>query len=409
MGEVKIINDPVFGFIKIPKGILYGIVEHPLFQRLNRINQLGLASVVYPGARHTRFQHSLGAFHLMSEAIQNLQQKGQFIFDSEAEAVQAAILMHDIGHGPFSHVLENTLIHGISHEEISLMMMEEINRSMNGQLNLAISIFKGDYPKNFLHQLISSQLDMDRLDYLRRDSFYTGVTEGNIGSARIIKMLNVIDDSLVVEQKGIYSLENYLTTRRLMYWQVYLHRTCVAYEKVLVNMLKRAKELIRKGQQVFASPALLYFLENDIDAKWFASHPEALQNYSELDDSDIWSAMKAWKHHQDKILSTLATDMLDRKIFKVEVLEEMPTEERLEELKRTIAQKMDIAYEDAHYMMSLNTIQKDMYNVDDDKIQILYKNGEIKDISEASELLNVQLLSKKIRKYYLCYQRFQNN
>ncbi len=409
MSEVKIINDPVFGFIKIPKGILYGIVEHPLFQRLNRINQLGLASVVYPGARHTRFQHSLGAFHLMSEAIQNLQQKGQFIFDSEAEAVQAAILMHDIGHGPFSHVLENTLIHGISHEEISLMMMEEINRSVNGQLNLAISIFKGEYPKNFLHQLISSQLDMDRLDYLRRDSFYTGVTEGNIGSARIIKMLNVIDDSLVVEQKGIYSLENYLTTRRLMYWQVYLHRTCVAYEKVLVNMLKRAKELIRKGQQVFASPALLYFLENDIDAEWFATHPEALQNYSELDDSDIWSAMKAWKHHQDKILSTLATDMLDRKIFKVEVLEEMPTEERLEELKRTIAQKMDIAYEDAHYMMSLNTIQKDMYNVDDDKIQILYKNGEIKDISEASELLNVQLLSKKIRKYYLCYQRFQNN
>lgn len=409
MSEVKIINDPVFGFIKIPKGILYGIVEHPLFQRLNRINQLGLASVVYPGARHTRFQHSLGAFHLMSEAIQNLQQKGQFIFDSEAEAVQAAILMHDIGHGPFSHVLENTLIHGISHEEISLMMMEEINRSVNGQLNLAISIFKGEYPKNFLHQLISSQLDMDRLDYLRRDSFYTGVTEGNIGSARIIKMLNVIDDSLVVEQKGIYSLENYLTTRRLMYWQVYLHRTCVAYEKVLVNMLKRAKELIRKGQQVFASPALLYFLENDIDAEWFATHPEALQNYSELDDSDIWSAMKAWKHHQDKILSTLATDMLDRKIFKVEVLEEMPTEDRLEELKRTIAQKMDIAYEDAHYMMSLNTIQKDMYNVDDDKIQILYKNGEIKDISEASELLNVQLLSKKIRKYYLCYQRFQNN
>ena len=407
MSEVKIINDPVFGFIKIPRGILYGIVEHPLFQRLNRINQLGLASVVYPGARHTRFQHSLGAFHLMSEAILNLQQKGNFIFDSEAEAVQAAILMHDIGHGPFSHVLENTLIHGISHEEISLMMMEEINHTMNGQLNLAISIFKGEYPKNFLHQLISSQLDMDRLDYLRRDSFYTGVTEGNIGSARIIKMLNVVDDSLVVEQKGIYSLENYLTTRRLMYWQVYLHRTCVAYEKVLVNMLTRAKDLIKSGQKVFASPALLYFLENDIDAEWFASHPEALRNYSELDDSDIWSAMKAWKHHDDKILATLASDMLDRKIFKVEVLEEMPTEERLEELKREIAEKMDIAYEDAHYMMSLNTIQKDMYNVDDDKIEILYKNGEIKDISEASELLNVQLLSKKIRKYYLCYQRFQ--
>ena len=228
MNEPKIINDPVFGFIKIPQGLLLDIVKHPLMQRLNRINQLGLASVVYPGARHTRFQHSLGAFHLMSEAILSLQQKGQFIFDSEAEAVQAAILMHDIGYGPFSHVLENTLISGISHEDISLLMMEQINQDLNGQLNLAISIFKDQYPKRFLHQLISSQLDMDRLDYLRRDSFFTGVTEGNIGSSRLIKMLNVVDDQLVVEQKGIYSLENYLTTRRLMYWQVYLHKTAVA-------------------------------------------------------------------------------------------------------------------------------------------------------------------------------------
>jgi len=407
MNDVKIINDPVFGFIKIPKGLLYNIVEHPLFQRLNRINQLGLASVVYPGARHTRFQHSLGAFHLMSEAILNLQQKGIFIFESEAEAVEAAILMHDIGHGPFSHVLENTLIHGISHEDISLLMMEEINRSLNGQLNLSISIFKGEYPKNFLHQLISSQLDMDRLDYLRRDSFYTGVTEGNIGSARIIKMLNVIDDSLVVEQKGIYSLENYLTTRRLMYWQVYLHRTCVAYEKVLVNILNRAKYLVRQGHDVFATPALHYFLENDVDAEWFNTHPEALKNYENLDDSDIWSAMKTWKYDSDKILSTLATDMLDRKIFKVEVHEEPIPQERLDELQQMIAEKMAIPLEDAHYMMSLNTIQKDMYNVDDDSIAILYKNGEIRDISEASELLNVQLLSKKIRKYYLCYQRFE--
>ena len=408
MNDVKIINDPVFGFIKIPKGLLYDIVEHPLFQRLNRINQLGLASVVYPGARHTRFQHSLGAFHLMSEAILSLQQKGIFIFESEAEAVEAAILMHDIGHGPFSHVLENTLIHGISHEEISLMMMEEINRSLNNQLNLAISIFKGDYPKNFLHQLISSQLDMDRLDYLRRDSFYTGVTEGNIGSARIIKMLNVIDDSLVVEQKGIYSLENYLTTRRLMYWQVYLHRTCVAYEKVLVNMLNRAKELVRRGHEVFASPALHYFLSNDVDADWFNTHPEALTNYEELDDSDIWSAMKAWKHDDDKILSTLATDMLDRHIFKVEVTEEPVDKTHIETVAKEISAQMEISQEDAmHYMMSLNTIQKDMYNVDDDSITILYKSGEVKDISEASELLNVQLLSKKIRKYYLCYQRLE--
>jgi len=405
--EAKIINDPVFGFIKIPRGLLYGIVEHPLFQRLNRINQLGLASVVYPGARHTRFQHSLGAFHLMSEAVLSLQQKGIFIFDAEAEAVQAAILMHDIGHAPFSHVLENTLIHGISHEDISLMMMEEINDHFNGQLNLAISIFKGDYPKNFLHQLISSQLDMDRLDYLRRDSFYTGVTEGNIGSARIIKMLNVVNDTLVVDQKGIYSLENYLTTRRLMYWQVYLHRTCVAYEKVLVNMLTRAKDLIKMGQDVFASPALHYFLSNDVDTEWFAKHPDTLTYYEELDDSDIWSAMKAWKHHDDKILSTLATDMLDRRIFKVEVYEEPITEERIEKLKIIIAQNMGIPLEDAHYMMSVNTISKDMYNVDDDSIGILYKNDEIRDISEASELLNVQLLSKKIRKYYLCYQRFE--
>ena len=406
MGDSKIINDPVFGFIKIPRGLLYNIVEHPLFQRLNRINQLGLASVVYPGARHTRFQHSLGAFYLMTEAVRSLQEKGNFIFDSEAEAVEAAILMHDIGHGPFSHVLENTLIHGISHEEISLMMMEKINSDFNGQLNLAISIFKGEYGKNFLHQLISSQLDMDRLDYLRRDSFYTGVTEGNIGSARIIKMLNVIDDSLVVEHKGIYSLENYLTTRRLMYWQVYLHRTCVAYEKVLINMLTRAKDLIKMGQDVFASPALYYFLSNNVDAAWFDTHPEALQNYGELDDSDIWSAMKAWKHHSDKILSTLATDMLDRKIFKVEVHEEPITEDRIAELKEKIAQKLDISIDDAHYLMSVNTISKDMYNVDDDSITILYKNGSVRDISEASELLNVQLLSKKIRKYYLCYQRF---
>ena len=407
MNNSKIINDPVFGFIKIPRGLLYDIVQHPLFQRLNRINQLGLASVVYPGARHTRFQHSLGAFHLMSEAVLSLQQKGNFIFDSEVEAVEAAILMHDIGHGPFSHVLENTLIHGISHEDISLLMMEQINRDLGHQLNLAISIFKGDYPKNFLHQLISSQLDMDRLDYLRRDSFYTGVTEGNIGSARIIKMLNVVNDALVVESKGIYSLENYLTTRRLMYWQVYLHKTAVAYEKVMVNMLNRAKHLTRMGSDVFAPPSLRYFLMNDVDAAWFSSHDEALQMYSDLDDNDIWSAMKVWRHSDDLILSTLATDMLDRHIFKVEVLEEPPTQERIDSLATEIAQHMGIDMNDAKkYLMSLNTIQKDMYNVDDDSIAILYKDGTIKDIAEASELLNVQLLSKKIRKYYLCYQRF---
>ena len=405
MNEHKIINDPVFGFIKIRRGLLYDIVQHPLFQRLNRIVQLGLASVVYPGARHTRFQHSLGALHLMSEAVKSLTEKGIYIFDMEEEAVQAAILMHDIGHGPFSHVLENTLISGISHEEISLMMMEQINRDLKGQLNLAISIFKDEYPNKIFHQLISSQLDMDRLDYLRRDSFYTGVTEGNIGSARIIKMLNVADDRLVVDAKGIYSVENYLTTRRLMYWQVYLHKTTVGYEKILVNALKRAKLLAREGREIFASPALGYFLNNDIDAAWFDSHEEALSNYAELDDSDIWSALKVWRHHDDKILATLATDLVDRRLFKVEVTEEPPTEEYLAAIRSRIVDTMGISNENASYMMSLTEIGKDMYNPEDDSIGILYKDGTVRDIAEASEILNVQLLSKKIRKYYLCYQR----
>ena len=408
MNEVKIINDPVFGFIRIPRGLLYDVVQHPLFQRLNRINQLGLASVVYPGARHTRFQHSLGAFHLMSEAILTLQQKGQFIFDSEAEAVQAAILMHDIGHGPFSHVLEHTLISGISHEDISLMMMEQMNHDLHGQLGLAIAIFKDEYPKRFLHQLISSQLDMDRLDYLRRDSFFTGVTEGNIGSARIIKMLNVVDDRLVVEQKGIYSLENYLTTRRLMYWQVYLHKTAVAYEKVLVNMLRRAKKLYRTENSPLTShfsPPLAYFLQNDVDAAWFSTHPEALQMYSELDDSDIWSAMKTWRHSDDKILATLATDMLDRRIFRVEVHEQPIAEEHIRDVQQQIAEKMDIPLEDAHYLMEVVTLSKDMYSPFEDSIDILYKDGTIRPITQASELLNVELLSRKVSKHYFCYQR----
>ena len=287
MDNCKIINDPVFGFIKIPKGLLMDIVNHPLMQRLTRINQLGLASVVYPSARHTRFQHSIGAYHLMSGAILSLQQKGCFIFDSEAEAAGAAILMHDIGHAPFSHVLEHTLISGISHEEISMMMMEVINRDLGGQLTLAIKLFKDDYPKHFLHQLISSQLDMDRLDYLRRDCFFTGVTEGNIGSDRIIKMLNVANDELVVEHKGLFSIENYLTSRRLMYWQVYLHKTAVASERILVSALLRAKHLCAMGQNVFASPALAYFLKNNVNAQWFATHNECLEMYSQLDDSDM--------------------------------------------------------------------------------------------------------------------------
>ena len=406
MNDAKIINDPVFGFIKIPRGLLLNIVQHPLMQRLTRIKQLGMANVVYPAAQHTRFQHSIGAFHLMSEAILSLQQKGHFIFDSEAEAVEAAILMHDIGHGPFSHVLEDTLITGISHEEISLLMMEQINHEMQGALNLALKIFKGDYPKQFLHELISSQLDMDRLDYLRRDSFFTGVTEGNIGSARIIKMLDIVDDKLVVNSKGIYSIENYLTTRRLMYWQVYLHKTTVAFEKMLVNTLRRAKMLARQGKELFASPALRYFLYNEVDARFFEQHhDEALHHYSLLDDSDIWSALKVWMTSDDKILSLLATNLINRHIFRVEISDEPIPEERIEEVLATMTSHYGISREDADFLMSVNTIQKDMYDVNDDRIAILYRDGTIRDISEASEILNVALLSKKIRKYYLCYQR----
>ena len=406
MNDAKIINDPVFGFIKIPRGLLLNIVQHPLMQRLTRIKQLGMANVGYPAAQHTRCQHSIGAFHLMSEAILSLQQKGHFIFDSEAEAVEAAILMHDIGHGPFSHVLENTLITGISHEEISLLMMEQINQEMQGALNLALKVFKGDYPKLFLHELISSQLDMDRLDYLRRDSFFTGVTEGNIGSARIIKMLDIVDDKLVVNSKGIYSIENYLTTRRLMYWQVYLHKTTVAFEKMLVKTLRRAKMLAHQGKELFASPALRYFLYNEVDARFFEQHhDEALHHYSLLDDSDIWSALKVWMTSDDKILSLLATNLINRHIFRVEISDEPIPEERIEEVLATMTSHYGISREDADFLMSVNTIQKDMYDVNDDRIAILYRDGTIRDISEASEILNVALLSKKIRKYYLCYQR----
>lgn len=406
MNDSKIINDPIFGFIKIPRGLLLNIVEHPLMQRLTRIKQLGLTSMVYPAAQHTRFQHSLGAFHLMSEAITSLTQKGIFIFDSEAEAVEAAILMHDIGHGPFSHVLEHTLISGIDHEQISLLMMEQINRDMKGELNLALKIFKNEYPKRFLHQLISSQLDMDRLDYLRRDSFFTGVTEGNIGSARIIKMLDVYGDSLVVNSKGLYSIENYLMSRRLMYWQVYLHKTTVAGEKVLVNALLRAKKLAREGRDVFATPCLRYFLYNDIDADAFKHDEKAQLYYSMLDDSDIWSSLKVWADGDDAVLSILASDIINRKIFKVEIHNEPIEPERIEEIKAKIARELGISTDDAQYLMSTGTVQKDMYDINDDQIAILFKDNTVKDISESSELLNIALLSKKIRKYYLCYQRF---
>ncbi|MBF1420777.1 HD domain-containing protein [Hoylesella nanceiensis] len=406
MSETKIINDPVFGFIKIPDGLLMDIVNHPTIQRLSRIKQLGLASMVYPGAQHTRFQHSLGAFHLMSEAILSLSQKGVFIFDSEAEAVQAAILLHDIGHGPFSHVLENTLIQGISHEEISLFLMKEMNKDLGGRLTLAINIFEDKYPKAFLHQLISSQLDMDRLDYLCRDSFFTGVAEGKIASDRIIKMLDVREDRLMVQAKGIYSIENYLTSRRLMYWQVYLHKTAVACEKILINILKRAKTLQLSGENLFASPALHYFISNNIDKEWINNKKEeTIFWYKQLDDSDIWSAIKVWRGHPDKVLSILSKDLINRETFKVKVYDEPIDSMQLEDIEKKIREKYQLSKEESHYFINYSTIRKDMYSMNDDQIDILYKDGSYKDITQASELFNVELLSKKICKYYLCHQR----
>lgn len=403
--ERKIVNDPVFGFINIPGGLLYNIISHPLLYRLTRIKQMGLSSVVYPGAQHTRFQHSLGAFHLMSEAIAQLRSKGNEITLEESDGVLAAILLHDIGHGPFSHVLEDTIVKGISHEEISLLFMEKMNKEMNGQLDLAISIFKDEYHKKFLHQLVSGQLDMDRLDYLRRDSFYTGVIEGNIGSARIIKMLDIKDDHLVVESKGIYSIENFLTARRLMYWQVYLHKTSVSYEQMLINSLLRAKELASKGIELFASPALRFFLYNNIDSKEFYRNSTCLENFGQLDDNDIWTALKVWSNHSDKVLSTLSRDLINRNIFKVEISSDPASEERMEILVDKISQSVQINKEEAVYLISTSSIEKNMYDPADDSIDIIYKDGTIKNIAEASDMLNISLLSKKVKKYYLCYKR----
>jgi HD superfamily phosphohydrolase len=404
---MKIINDPVFGFIRVPSGPLLDIVNHPAFFRLTRIKQLGLASVVYPGAQHTRFQHSLGAFHLMTRATESLKRKGQFIFDSEEEAVLAAILLHDVGHGPFSHVLENTLTEGISHEDISLMIMQRMNDEMGGLLTLAIKLFQGDYPKQFLHQLISSQLDVDRLDYLRRDSFFTGVTEGNIGSARIIDMLNVVDDHLVVEKKGIYSIENYLVTRRLMYWQVYLHKTAVAAEHVLINALRRAKWLAGQGVELFASPSLHYYLYREVSRHDFESDEQALEAYLALDDSDIWCALSVWQQHEDKVLSILARDFINRRIFRVEVSDEPFSEEYVGQKVEEQARHWGLSTDDARYLVALKEVGKDMYNPLDDRIEILDKDGSIHDVTEVSDMLNIDTLSKHVRKYYLCTQRIE--
>ncbi|GHT75685.1 phosphohydrolase [Bacteroidia bacterium] len=401
----KIINDPVFGFITIPNGFIYNIIRHPYFQRLTRIRQLGLTHYVYPAAQNSRMSHSLGAMYLMNEAITHLRSKGHNITSDEEQAALACILMHDLGHGPFSHVLEDTLVQNIPHEEISLLLMNRMNVEMNGTLGLAIAIFKDEYPKKFLHQLVSGQLDVDRLDYLRRDSFFTGVTEGNIGSARIIKMLNLKDDRLVVEAKGIYSIENFLMARRLMYWQVYLHKTSIAAEKMLINILKRAQELASQGVELFAAPALHYFLYNPVDRHAFLNDVRALDNFVELDDNDIWSALKVWAKHPDKVLSLMSKCLINRNLFKIEI-EQKPFEETYkEEKKRHFAEKYGISLPEAAYLISSDEISTNMYSEADDSIAILYKDGTIKDIAEASDMLNIQLLSKKIKKYYFCYLR----
>ncbi len=402
---MKIINDPVFGFIRVPRGLLLDIVAHPAFHRLSRIKQLGLACAVYPGAQHTRFQHSLGAFHLTALAVRSLQRKGHFIFDTEEEAVLAAILLHDIGHGPFSHALEHTLIGGAGHEQVSLLIMERMNEEMRGRLTLAIKLFRDDYPKRFLHQLISSQLDMDRLDYLRRDSFFTGVTEGNIGSARIIDMLDVAGDRLVVEKKGIYSVENYLVSRRLMYWQVYFHKTSVAAELVLINALRRAKELARRGDDLFAPPALRHFLYREVDSAAALAAPETMDCFLALDDSDVWTALKVWQRHPDRVLALLSRDLVDRRIFRVEVSDEAFGEAHVAQKKEEMAKALGLSLAEADYLVAQREVGRDMYSVCDDRIEILEKDGTVRDVTAVSDMLNIDTLSRRVTKHYLCTQR----
>lgn len=401
----KIINDPVFGFITIPNEFIYSLIKHPFFQRLNRIKQLGLSSIVYPGAQHTRFLHSIGAMFLMNEAIKQLKQKEQNITEEESNAALAAILMHDIGHGPFSHVLENTLVHGISHEEISIRLMQEINNELNGKLDLAIEIFKDEYSKRFLHQLISGQLDVDRLDYLRRDSFFSGVTEGNIGSARIIKMLNVANDNLVIEEKGIYSIENFLIARRFMYWQVYYHKTSVAAECMLIKILQRAQELALQGVELFCSPALRYFLYNNVTKEKFTTEQEALQMFVSLDDSDILSAIKSWSNSSDKVLSVLSQRFINRRLFKIEINSSSVLEKVKTDLIEKYSRYFDISSHEASYFFCEEQVSTRTYNTEDENILILFRNGETKDIASSSDILNVNVLKTSVEKHYLCYTR----
>jgi HD superfamily phosphohydrolase len=404
LNKKKIINDPVYGFISIPTELVFDLLEHPYFQRLRYIKQLGMTHLVYPGALHTRFHHAIGAMHLMRTAIETLVNKGQVITPEEQEAVTIAILLHDIGHGPFSHALENTIVDGISHEDVSMLLMDRLNTVFEGRLTMAISIFTGTYPKRFLHELVSSQLDMDRLDYLNRDSFFTGVSEGVISSDRIIKMLNVVDDHIVVEEKGIYSVEKFLIARRLMYWQVYLHKTVVAAEYLLVKILKRARYLVSQGEELFATPALGHFLKNTVNTSVF-KEDHHIEYFTSLDDSDVLSAVKVWASHPDFVLSKLCSDFVQRKLFHVDITNEQPDQQLKADLLQKASAKYGITAADAGYFVFEDTILNNAYKVDDVNIRILMKNGCIKDITTASDNSNLQALAKTVKKYILCYSK----
>jgi len=407
----KIINDPVYGFIDIPFALVFEIIEHPYFQRLTRIKQLGLTYMVYPGAQHSRFQHSLGALHLMTSCISTLREKGIDINQEEAEAVSIAILLHDIGHGPFSHALEQSLIEGISHEDLSRVFMEELNEEFSGRLDLAIKIFNNQYKKKFLHQLVSGQLDMDRLDYLRRDSFFTGVSEGTIGSDRIIKMMNVVDDNLVIDVKGIYSVEKFLIARRLMYWQVYLHKTVQSAEFLLVKTLCRAIELAQNGEEVYGTPALKFFLYQNINhssvftKKSVWKTRDIIKNFALLDDSDIISSAKVWAEGEDIVLQLLSRRLIDRELFRVELSDKPFSGKSIQLIKDWVVNEYNVEKEHARYFVFSEMISNYAFDPSDHNVQILNKDGGLHDIGEVSDILNTRVLSMKVKKYCLCYPK----
>ena len=407
--KLKIINDPVHGFIKIPSELIYDLFDHPIFQRLKRIKQLGLTDHVYPGATHTRFQHAFGAVHLMTEAIQNLRQRGIEITDKEEEGTYVAILLHDIGHGPFSHALENSLIHGISHEDVSTILMQRLNAEYDHRLEMALSIFNNHYPKRFLHQLVSGQLDMDRMDYLKRDSYFTGVTEGQISSDRIIKMLDVVNDNLAVEAKGIYSIEKFLIARRLMYWQVYYHKAVIASEFLLVKTLQRASYLALNGVSLYSTPALGYFLNNCVSKEFVEANSEAvIDNFLELDDADILVSAKQWAKHPDLILSKLAKGIVHRQLPKVVIDRNPFKEETILEIKSKIRERYAIGSESSdeiNYLFSSDTISNSAYNDRDEKIYISFGDGVVKDIAEVSDVLNISYLNDTVVKHVLCFPK----